>query len=723
MSGSKLMSQFGIGNLHIVLMGQITYESGRAQYGTVTRLESEKVVFRPEGAVLKIYLAATRLILKKMKKRRNIGEMMIVGLMLVASVISLERGEKIDSEYIVQHFKYKSVRQIVIFACLNDADSIDLVRFVNSNGYSLSYKAIGDTLDIERILRVNYYRLGVVLDMDCEQSYTVLEKFSDARLPFNESYHWLSYTSQADVPTEILRDLPLTIESEFTLALIHESTYLLFDIYNHGYRHGGQLNITAMGSWTPISGLTIHLHQYKYKRRQNFHGLTLNFSTVLMYEPKPDLETYLNTPVNAHLDTFSRYSYVLCTLLRDMHNFKINLMRAPTWGYLVNGTYAGILGDMKKGIVDISATSFQFMKDRMDVCDFTVPAWVVEPYFIFRHPKKSELRNPFLKPFTQIVWWLVLNFGIVSWISLWIIMKLQKYFGRSEGDCKAQTSESSETALITVAALAQQGSSEVPSLNSGRLVFITIFTWALLLYQFYSASIVGSLLGAPPRFINNLKDLADSSLYVASEDVPYLRNFFRVTIDPHAQYLERKKLNSPRQKKSWTTADDGLQRVSRGDYAFCVDSATAYKIIEDTFTNEQICELSQVRLLPAVDVAIVTAKHSPFRKLVIYGLRQIIERGLKSRLYGVWQHRRPQCPGSFRSRPQPVELREFSAALFMLFAGIITASVILLLECLVASRQRIWSSKVDNSEEETKVITELSEIEQGQFGSNQDAEG
>lgn len=56
---------------------------------------------------------------------------------------------------------------------------------------------------------------------------------------------------------------------------------------------------------------------------------------------------------------------------------RINLQHAKTWGYLVNGTWNGILADMQAGFVDISVCPFQFKEERMDVCEFTVVTYVV----------------------------------------------------------------------------------------------------------------------------------------------------------------------------------------------------------------------------------------------------------------------------------------------------------------------------------------------------------
>lgn len=85
-------------------------------------------------------------------------------------------------------------------------------------------------------------------------------------------------TKSNAVPIGLLRDLPLSIASEITVALRRNDIYVLYDVYNFSLRHGGRLNVTYMGYWSSEDGIRNELTQYKYKRRQNFHKLTLNVS-------------------------------------------------------------------------------------------------------------------------------------------------------------------------------------------------------------------------------------------------------------------------------------------------------------------------------------------------------------------------------------------------------------------------------------------------------------
>lgn len=66
------------------------------------------------------------------------------------------------------------------------------------------------------------------------------------------------------------------------------------------------------------------------------------------------------------------------------------------------------------------------------------------------------------------------------------------------------------------------------NLYSGRIVFFTLFLWGLFMSQFYSASIVGSLLSEAPKFINTIYDLTDSGMDIGIEDVVYMHDYFKV---------------------------------------------------------------------------------------------------------------------------------------------------------------------------------------------------
>ena len=54
---------------------------------------------------------------------------------------------------------------------------------------------------------------------------------------------------------------------------------------------------------------------------------------------------------------------------------RIHLKRSATWGYKINGSFNGIIGEMIQGTVDISASPFMYTIERLDVVEFTVQVY------------------------------------------------------------------------------------------------------------------------------------------------------------------------------------------------------------------------------------------------------------------------------------------------------------------------------------------------------------
>lgn len=55
------------------------------------------------------------------------------------------------------------------------------------------------------------------------------------------------------------------------------------------------------------------------------------------------------------------------------------------------------------------------------------------------------------------------------------------------------------------------------------------------------------------------------------------------------------------------------------EFAFHVDVATAYKIIADSFSEKEICELTEIQLFPPQKMVSIVQKGSPLRKMITYG--------------------------------------------------------------------------------------------------------
>ena len=76
---------------------------------------------------------------------------------------------------------------------------------------------------------------------------------------------------------------------------------------------------------------------------------------------------------------------------------------------------------------------------------------------------------------------------------------------------------------------------------------------------------------------------------------------------------------APKQNKAYFSPIDGVNCLRKGSFAFYVDPASAYKLIEDTLSEDELCDLAEVYLQAKETLAMPVQKHSPYKKLLTYG--------------------------------------------------------------------------------------------------------
>ncbi|XP_016978411.1 uncharacterized protein LOC108044066 [Drosophila rhopaloa] len=286
-----------------------------------------------------------------------------------------------------------------------------------------------------------------------------------------------------------------------------------------------------------------------------------------------------------------------------------------------------------------------------------------------------------------------------------------------------------ESVLFFVGIICQQGLGFSTSFVSGRCIVITSLLFSFCIYQFYSASIVGTLLMEKPKTIKTLSDLVHSSLKVGMEDILYNRDYFLHTKDPVSMELYAKKITSlPTTKENeadedepvdpnpastdpaksyrdivhshetgahakdsaasnWLDPETGLLRVKHERFAFHVDVAAAYKIIAETFSEQDICDLTEVSMFPPQKTVMIMQKNSPMRKVISYGLRRVTETGILSYHFNVWHSRKPPCVKKIETSDLHVDMDTVSSALLILLFSYAFTIMILGTEILYSKWQ------------------------------------
>lgn len=339
---------------------------------------------------------------------------------------------------------------------------------------------------------------------------------------FGESYHWLIIATRSvkSVAFDFLRHSPLNINTDLTLAIIDDYNSTTFlDVYNPAFNHHGVLKTTA------IKTLTSKFLINKYWRRKNMTGV--KFTTAVVNPSNIPTEKYLLNEQNRKENSMHRFQSVTIRNCKEMYNFSLKTLRTNSWGYLTpSGYFDGLVGLLEQKKVDFGSSPLIYKLDRMPVVDYSYGNWILKSTFIYRKPKIVEKSYAiFLRPLSAHVWCSILGVMVL------LMLFLKVCFTREEKILldKSQVESSwSLLFLFTLGAFCQQGATCQPRLFSSRTLSIFVFLFCILIYQFYSASIVSYLLMDPPRQIKDLKDLSDSNLKIGIEDILIDRNYFVV---------------------------------------------------------------------------------------------------------------------------------------------------------------------------------------------------
>lgn len=142
---------------------------------------------------------------------------------------------------------------------------------------------------------------------------------------------------------------------------------------------------------------------------------------------------------------------------------------------------------------------------------------------MFQDPKAPTSFEVFLQPLSTSIWIIT---GLLTVLAI-LILKLVTTFELTKYNIIEETSWSISI-LFALGAFCQQGAASTPRLTCGRITTISIFLLSLIIYQFYSASLVSNLLLKPTTNIKTLKELLESPLKAGCEDILYDRDYFQV---------------------------------------------------------------------------------------------------------------------------------------------------------------------------------------------------
>lgn len=144
---------------------------------------------------------------------------------------------------------------------------------------------------------------------------------------------------------------------------------------------------------------------------------------------------------------------------------------------------------------------------------------------------------------------------------------------------------------------------------------MNLLIFSIFLYNYYTSSLVSSLLSTKPNVFKTIKELCNSDLKFGIEDQPYTITYIlQMKDDIYIQDLNSTKIYQMG-KPNFFSIEDGIAKVKEGGFAYHTEVTSAYPLITKTFVQDEICDLNEIDFVPPGAIALLTPKHSQYTEM------------------------------------------------------------------------------------------------------------
>ncbi|CAH1156137.1 unnamed protein product [Phaedon cochleariae] len=563
--------------------------------------------------------------------------------------------------------------EMIWFRLLDNEDKYSRRKQFNSVTTFLSYQGDNDWLN-----GYNDNSPGYVLDTTCEAYKEILVN-SSKRGKFRFTHRWLiiHHGNKSDYRTEI-RDIFSGVELRADMDMhvafsISSNHYNIFEIFKLGT--GVDTTINRIGQF--LEG-TLHYCRNMlsfYESRKNLSGVLLRSGSTTNYSLETE-DKFAEEYRNIKHKIFEKFDFISFLNLRSTHHFSYNLTLASAWyGNSSSGIDGGVAKLLHEKTLDISSAGGILRVGRMEFYDYLLPYFEFRTCYFFKNPGTLKPGTEVLKPFSLNTWY------AVSGLALLISAAIKFAYFSANRFLNSNTRTSFFTSfLITISILAQQGSAMLPAHLGGRLIFMNLLILSILLYNYYTSSLVSSLLSSKPKVMSTVRELSESNLK---------KN------DAFIQKLNRTKIYESG-KPNFMSPEEGIAMVKKGGFAYHTDGETAYPLVARTFDQESICDLAEIDFVTPGVVGLSLQKRSEYTELFQISLTMMRVGGILKRDKDFWLPRKPEC--LLGSRVVSVGVNELFLVYLILFTGIIISLFILVIETVCfwwTNRNNVFNSFVN----------------------------
>lgn len=92
--------------------------------------------------------------------------------------------------------------------------------------------------------------------------------------------------------------------------------------------------------------------------------------------------------------------------------------------------------------------------------------------------------------------------------------------------------------------------------------------------------------------------------------------FCQLEKDPVRRGIIDQKIEPKGGKSNWMSADDGIKNVRQGFFAFFMETGPGYKIIQETFEEDEKCGFREMYFIEHFDPMFTIVKQSPYVEIM-----------------------------------------------------------------------------------------------------------
>ncbi|CAH1398618.1 unnamed protein product [Nezara viridula] len=548
----------------------------------------------------------------------------------------------------------------------------------------MSKKGLSSSFSYPFSLEMSDHRRGALLDITCKNSPSLLASFTKEKA-FGAHTEWLlvniansSLGFMDNKGVQLLSDAYALPSSSVVLANILEEEAVVE--YYDVYRTSTFTDIKFLFlSRQPLSRFTI----LTKPMRTDFDGITFRAAAAVLY---PNMfegfsEGNLNHP---ETDAYAKVGFAIERNIGQQYNFSFTLrMFFNSYGYLKNGNFTHLMGMLVKEELDFAA-GLMMREDRMDYIDFAGNTFLISSPLIFKQPSLSSVSNIFVLPFQTKVWVAsgVLLFTSTIILFLEIIITSRLLFWTRYSFLEVFMGILEEAFL--------QGSTLQFESAAAKLTSLLFSIVSYFLYIAYSAKIV-ALLQLSTSTITSLSQLTNSHMSIGIQDVIYNRVYFQETEDPHLKEFYQKKIYSLGEN-AYLPPKDGIVKIRSGFYAYKLETDWAYKLIGDTFNENEKCGLTEMSIFVLPMIALGFPKKSGLREHFARSVIWQQETGVFQRIMKIFSSQKPRCNINAVGYTK-VHLMDFEPALLVLLYGVLGSSLVFFLEVITTLKSFISTKK------------------------------